>query len=95
VSICQNPDFLRSSWLEGTNGNTAFQGIYRCGEAFPFQPYGFFVFLEVTVYGRRAYLFEFFRDFPCDTEGGPLGDVDHLLPHKGARIFPHLNQKKV
>jgi len=38
---------------------------------------------------------EFFRDFACDTEGRPLGDGGHLLSHKGARIFPHLNQKNV
>src|SRR5215471_17171290 len=49
--------------VEGTDGDTAFEGIHRFCEAFPLQPEGLFVFFEVTVYGRGAYLFQHFRDF--------------------------------
>jgi hypothetical protein len=74
--------------VEGANGDTAFQGIQRFGETFPLEPESFLVFFEVSVYGRGADFYEFFRNFAGDTEGRPLRDEGHLRPHKGRKDLP-------
>jgi hypothetical protein len=45
------------------------------------------VFSQIPVYGRGAYLFQFFRRFPGEVKGRPLGDSVHLLPHKRGKDF--------
>jgi hypothetical protein len=81
--------------LQNEEGDTAFLEIQRFGETFLLEYEGFLVFFEIPVNGRGTYGFEFFGDFEGNFEGRASGDVLHLLSHEGARIFLHLNQKKV
>jgi hypothetical protein len=54
------------------------------------------VFLEVSVYGRGAYLFELFCYFKGNAEGRSHGDLLHLLPHnhKRGENLPALEPEK-
>jgi hypothetical protein len=95
VDLPETGHFSLLARVESANGDTTFQGILWFGETFPLEPEGVLVFFEVSVYGRGADFYKFFRDFIGDTEGLPPCDERHLGPHKGREDFPALVPEKV
>jgi hypothetical protein len=74
--------------VEGAYRDTAFQEIQGFAQTFPFQLEGFLVFLEIPVYGRGTYCFQFFHDFVRYVKCRPRGNVLHLPPRQRREDFP-------
>jgi hypothetical protein len=65
-----------------------FEEASRFGEAFAFEGESGLIFFEGTVDSSGTYSQEFCFDGGGNTEGRPLGDSVHLLPHKRGQEFP-------
>ncbi|MDR2476611.1 MAG: hypothetical protein LBD18_02355 [Treponema sp.] len=82
IDLPETGSFPLLAGVEGTDRNTAFEGMRRPGEAFRHELESRFIFFEAAVDNSGTYPAECFRSFGSDTAVLRGGDEGHRLPHE-------------